>query len=113
MCSFLLPAIKVSKVSKGLHYSFLKQKTVAAHYDVKFLQHVSTQLKGHHQASTAMKLKMAVHKQLVYLIEALVVETDVGIADYDFHFHILICIDGSSLTCIEFKFKDGHPVVCV
>jgi len=32
MCSFLLPAIKVSEVSKGLHYSFLEQKTAAAQY---------------------------------------------------------------------------------
>jgi hypothetical protein len=32
MCSFLLPAIKVSELSKGLHHSFLKQKTVAAQY---------------------------------------------------------------------------------
>jgi hypothetical protein len=30
-------------------------------------QHVSTQLRSHHPASTVMKLKMAVHKQLVYL----------------------------------------------
>jgi hypothetical protein len=30
-------------------------------------QHVSTQLRGHHQAGIVMKLKMAVHKQLVYL----------------------------------------------
>jgi hypothetical protein len=32
MCSFLLPAVKVSEVSKGLHHSILKQKTVAAQY---------------------------------------------------------------------------------
>jgi hypothetical protein len=29
-------------------------------------QHVSTQLRGHHQASIVMKLEMAVHKQLAY-----------------------------------------------
>jgi hypothetical protein len=31
-CSFLLPAIKVSEVSIGLHHSFLKQDTAAAQY---------------------------------------------------------------------------------
>jgi hypothetical protein len=30
-------------------------------------QHVSTQLRGHHQAGIVMKLKMAVRKQLLYL----------------------------------------------
>jgi hypothetical protein len=30
-------------------------------------QHVSTQLRGHHQAGIVTKLKMAVHKQLAYL----------------------------------------------
>jgi hypothetical protein len=29
-------------------------------------QHVSTLLRGHHQASIVMKLKMAVHKQLAH-----------------------------------------------
>lgn len=38
MCSFLLPAIKVSEISKGLHHSFLKQKTVAAQYNIKHRQ---------------------------------------------------------------------------
>jgi hypothetical protein len=48
-----------------------------------------------------------------FLIEVLAVEIDVGVAVYEFHFQILICIDGSSLTCVEFTFKGGYPVVCV
>jgi hypothetical protein len=54
---------KYSNVSTVKHNSCI-------HYYVKIFlqgQHVSTQLRGHHQASTVMKLKMAIHKQLVYL----------------------------------------------
>jgi hypothetical protein len=30
-------------------------------------QHISTQLRGHHQANIVIKLKITVHKQLAYL----------------------------------------------
>jgi hypothetical protein len=46
-------------------------------------------------------------------LEALTVEIDVGVAVCDFHFQILKCVDGSNLTCVEFKCKGGRPCVCV
>jgi hypothetical protein len=41
------------------------------------------------------------------IIEALAVEIDFGVAVYDFHFQIFIRLDGSGLTCVEFKVKDN------
>jgi hypothetical protein len=48
-----------------------------------------------------------------FLIKVLADKIDIGIAVYDFHIQILIHVDGSSLTCVEFKFESGHPVVYV
>jgi hypothetical protein len=53
------------------HYKIntVKHNSCIFYYYVKtFLQeqHVSTQLRGHHQAGIVMKLKMSVHKQLAY-----------------------------------------------
>jgi hypothetical protein len=50
--------------------SIVKYNLCTCYYYVRMFlheQHVSTQLRSHHQASIAMQLKMAVHKQLAYL----------------------------------------------
>jgi hypothetical protein len=58
-------------------------------------------------SNTARYVKMFfyVFTMVLQELDALMVEIDVGVAVYDFYCQILICVGGSSLTCVEFKIK--------
>jgi hypothetical protein len=63
-------AIPLCLCDKYYKISTVKHNSFIFYYYVKMFlqkQHVSTHLRGHHQASVVMELRKAVHKQLAYV----------------------------------------------